>query len=230
MKHTETDLEAILNDVEQEIEEEKKKAIKEEPYYLGDLADKGYKTDGTGVYAPYNPPYYLKLGKEDEKTFTFTWSVKQKDNTFKLKGQTCSKQKPITETDPSRNRTIGYQSKILNLPRCERKVADFIAIVGNTIQEFEGLEILKNKHFYPEENEIAEEEEMDDSSSTPQTYEDYPDNIRKMAKKVRLEGNLLERIKKTTSYRLEGNEKEVKLTNYAVAGLFCGGGVNILAG
>ncbi len=40
----------LLDEAMQETEEKKEKTLKENPYYLGDLVEKRYETDGTGVY------------------------------------------------------------------------------------------------------------------------------------------------------------------------------------
>lgn len=70
-------------------------------------------TDGTGGYAPFNPPYHLKLSRDDEKTFSFTWCIETKDNTFKPIGVSYTKQKSITEVDTDRNKILGrvYKEK-----------------------------------------------------------------------------------------------------------------------
>lgn len=228
-----------LKEVKTDTEHEKEEANKKDLYYLGDLKEKGFLTDGTGVYAPYHPPFYLKLGREDEKTFSFGFYIhegKDKDgvNKFKQFSQVYTKQKPITETDKDRNRIIGGYTKNKNMPRAKKKVKEWLEALELTIIEADGLDIIKDKNYYVdiEEKKSEEEEgEEEDTPSTPQEHTDYPKNIQKMARKVRRNNeNLLDRIKETTSYRLEGNETEVKLVNYSIAGLFCGGGVDILAG
>ena len=139
--------EAILNDAEHETEEEKKEALKEDPYYLGNLADKGFKTDGTGVYAPYAPPIYLKLSREDEKTFSFAFYEETSENIFKQFSSIYTKQKSIIEDDPKRNQTIGRYTKELNLKRSKGTVKEWLIRLEQIIIQSEGLELIKDKNF-----------------------------------------------------------------------------------
>ena len=231
MIEAQLDMEALLEKAKQETNEEKEKALKEDLYYLGELAEKGYKTDGTGVYAPYIPPIYLKLTREDEKTFGYGFYLLDDNGKAKQYSKTYTKQKSITEDDPKRNQTIGKYTKQKNMPRGKCEVKSWLEQVEMDILEAEGLTIIKNKHYYPTETTKEKKEACTKkTSTTPTTCADYPENIQKLATQVRVKGQLFDRLKKTTSYRLEGNEKEVKLVTYGIGGLFCGAGNNILAG
>lgn len=223
-------LQDVLREMEANTEQKREEAIKEDIYYLGDLKEKGFKTDGTGVYAPYKHPYYLKLSRDDEKTFSYAFYEEIEENSFKQLSPSYTKQKPIIKLDKDRNKIIGEYIKSLNLPRAEKTVKDWLNELESTIVQANGLDILKNEHFYIDYPENEEEEEVYETTSTPQTSTDYPENIQKMSMEIIKNGNLLDRIRDTTSYRLEGNKEEVDLNNYSMGGLFCGGGVNELIG
>ena len=115
------------------------------------------------------------------------------------------------------------------MPRDKDMVKEWLNQVELDIIGANGLAIIKDKHYYPADTETTEKEEKE-TPTNPQTVKDYPKNIQKLAKQVRIKGQLFDRLKKTTSYRLEGNDEEVKLVTCGIGGLFCGAGNNILAG
>ena len=219
---------SLLEDLNKELINEIKDIQEEKPYHI-DL--KGYIAKEDGVYAQYpNTEYYLRLSREDKKTFTFIWCKEYKEGEFETIATRCSRQKPIIEVDNTRNNTLIKQLMKQDLETDRRSIEDFLDTIAVDIQNSEKLQLLKDKNFYVETTDQQKENEIEDvKSTTLLTFEDYPPHIQKLAREVLGEGELLERILNTVAYRLGSNKTEAKLINYAIMSLFGGGGVNTLA-
>ena len=175
--------EALFDEAVQETEEEKEEVLKENPYYLGELEEKGFKTDGTGVYAPYIPPIYLKLSRDDKKTFSFAFYKETGENEFKQFSQLYSKQKSIIEVDKERTQTIDRMTKDKGMPQYKRrkedkrksicrmykktqpKTTEWLEKVALIIIRSCGLEIIKNKHYYPVDTKTTGRENTKETTS-----------------------------------------------------------------
>ena len=146
---------SIASDKQEKIAELEKetKAIQENnPFKISDeLSENGfvatydalyrlYVTDGNGV------AYYLKMARDGGKKFqlNYAWCVKE-DEQFNVVSGIFTSTKTIYENIEKRNKMLGKYTKDYNLPRSEKKVADFLnetwqLIIGATSY----LEVLKD--------------------------------------------------------------------------------------
>lgn len=224
-------MDKILKKAISDKEEEIRELQEENPYHITEeLTEKGF-TEGTSeIYAqyPHNPNYCLKLGRKDEKNFSYVWVRQTEEGTFKSVSTIISRAKSIIEDDEARNKKLIQYGERKGIDSDKEHIEDFLDNVAIEIEQYEGLEILKNKNAYVEVGDQVESDETT-TDDKPRTFEDYPAHIQKLAREVLAEGDLLKRTANTIAYRLGSNETEAKLTNYAIMGLFGGGGVNTLA-
>lgn len=149
--------ESIASDKQEkiaELEKETQYLQESNPFNIPDeLAKNGFTSTYDAVYRLYEitldgAEYYLKITRDSGKKFklNYAWCVKE-DNAFNVISGIFNSTSTIFENVEKRNRILGKYTKDYDLPRSEKKVADFLNETWNLIiGATDYLQIFKDKN------------------------------------------------------------------------------------
>ena len=103
-----------------------------------------------------------------------------KGRIFKSLAPIITKNKSIIEDDESRNKKLIQQGNRKGIDTDKKQIENFLDTVAIEIEQYERLEILKNKNVYIEVVETSE----DKTTTNTVSFEDYPPHIQKLAKEI----------------------------------------------
>ena len=209
-----------LGEVNKDLKEENTEEYKNLPK---ELLEQNWILNQNELLIPYpyheNPPknigekFFFSIVKEKDYYY-ITWKqLLVGEDIYAMNGAFKTKNF-ITIDDPKRNKKLGQDAVKCNLPRDEGKIKEY----------WERLILPLNKHKVKElldynteklENEKENQESEDDTKTKYETFEDYPDYIKKMAKKEIENDNVIKNIEYNVSVDHSGNYQAIKTDIYA---------------
>lgn len=186
-------------------------------YHLSDkLIEKGYISDGSGVYVPYNDKYYLKLVRHNNKKrpMSYQW-IKNNNNSFELKnGFSRSKLlsfEEVTEKGKSNiNQKISNAGRQSGITAGKNDYIDFFKKLHSDIIASDELAIFKDEYIKVPDKETIKEKPLSD-------------NLKDVAYNIFKNGTVCDKMADTICLSYEGDKNEIKILSKETLSLFIKG-------
>jgi winged helix-turn-helix DNA-binding protein len=166
-----------------------------------------------------NNEFFYTVKKINSKDYEICWKTRDEraTETYAISEKFVSK-KFITETDNNRNRILGQNANLGDLPRDKGVIKDFWAGLITHLNKHNIQRILDRNFEVLQEKGLEEREKRYEF----QTFEDYPEKVQNEANEIIEENEFFKELLATISWKHEGDKETAILLLLSCGSIFIG--------